>query len=37
MKVVGANVMGAILTKYRTMEAGDDYGYQYNYYQYGKS
>jgi polysaccharide biosynthesis transport protein len=36
LAAVGANVMGVILTKYRTMEAGDDYGYQYNYYQYGK-
>lgn len=36
MKAVGANLMGVILTKYRSMEAGDDYGYQYNYYRYGK-
>lgn len=35
MKAVGANLMGVILTKYRTMEAGDDYGYQYSYYRYG--
>lgn len=34
---VGANVVGAILTKYRAMEAGSDYAYQYQYqyYRYG--
>ncbi|MEO1729304.1 MAG: polysaccharide biosynthesis tyrosine autokinase [Pseudomonadota bacterium] len=32
---VGANVIGAILTKYRALEAGSDYNYQYQYYQYG--
>jgi capsular exopolysaccharide synthesis family protein len=32
---VGANVVGAIFTKYRALEAGSDYAYQYQYYQYG--
>lgn len=32
---VGANVLGAVLTKYRALEAGVDYNYQYQYYQYG--
>ena len=31
----GANVLGLILTKYRALEAGQGYGYQYNYYEYG--
>ncbi len=29
------NVAGAILTKYKALEAGQSYGYQYGYYQYG--
>lgn len=32
---VGANVVGGILTKYRALEAGSDYGYRYDYYSYG--
>ncbi|MGB7369958.1 GumC family protein [Erythrobacter sp.] len=32
---VGATVIGAVLTKYRALEAGVDYNYQYQYYQYG--
>jgi len=35
LRKVGANVVGAILTKYRALEAGSDYNYQYQYYQYG--
>lgn len=35
LKGVGGNVIGAILTKYRALEAGSDYNYQYQYYQYG--
>lgn len=31
----GANPLGVILTKYRALEAGDDYRDQYGYYQYG--
>lgn len=36
LKAVGANLLGVVLTKYQSMQAGDDYGYQYSYYQYGK-
>lgn len=32
----GANVIGVVLTKYRALEAGQAYGYQYEYYQYGR-
>lgn len=35
LRNVGANVIGAVLTKYRALEAGVDYNYQYQYYQYG--
>lgn len=35
LQSVGANVIGGILTKYRSLEAGADYAYQYQYYQYG--
>lgn len=35
LQSVGANVIGGILTKYRALEAGSDYAYQYQYYQYG--
>ncbi|MEP3421311.1 MAG: polysaccharide biosynthesis tyrosine autokinase [Erythrobacter sp.] len=31
----GGNVLGLILTKYRALEAGHSYGYQYSYYEYG--
>lgn len=31
----GGTVIGGILTKYRALEAGDSYGYQYSYYRYG--
>jgi capsular exopolysaccharide synthesis family protein len=33
----GGNVLGLILTKYRALEAGQSYGYQYSYYEYGGS
>ena len=36
LQAVGANVLGGVLTKYRALEAGSDYAYQYRYYQYGK-
>lgn len=36
LSAAGANVIGVILTKYRAVEAGQSYGYQYDYYQYGK-
>lgn len=35
LQSVGARVIGGILTKYRALEAGSDYAYQYQYYQYG--
>lgn len=31
----GGKVIGAILTKYRALDAGQSYDYQYTYYQYG--
>ena len=31
---VNANVIGAVVTKYRALEAGQSYHYQYNYYSY---
>jgi capsular exopolysaccharide synthesis family protein len=31
----GGKTIGAILTKYRALEAGQSYDYQYTYYQYG--
>ncbi|MBV7258270.1 GumC family protein [Erythrobacter crassostreae] len=33
----GGNPVGAILTKYRALEAGQDYNYQYGYYEYESS
>jgi capsular exopolysaccharide synthesis family protein len=36
LRAVGANLLGGVLTKYRALEAGADYSYQYNYYHYGK-
>lgn len=36
LRSVGANILGAVLTKYRALEAGSDYSYQYQYYKYGK-
>ncbi|WP_379923400.1 GumC family protein [Erythrobacter sp. R86502] len=32
----GGNMMGVVLTKYRALEAGQSYGYQYGYYEYGR-
>jgi capsular exopolysaccharide synthesis family protein len=37
LRSVGANLLGGVLTKYRALEAGADYSYQYQYYQYGKN
>ncbi len=31
----GGKTIGAVLTKYRALEAGQSYDYQYSYYQYG--
>ena len=35
LRSAGSNVLGLILTKYRALEAGQSYGYQYSYYEYG--
>lgn len=35
LRAVGANLLGSVLTKYRALEAGGDYAYQYTYYRYG--
>lgn len=35
LRSAGGNVLGLILTKYRALEAGQSYSYQYNYYEYG--
>lgn len=35
LRSVGANIVGAVLTKYRALSAGDDYSYSYDYYRYG--
>ncbi|MEP0189043.1 MAG: polysaccharide biosynthesis tyrosine autokinase [Erythrobacter sp.] len=32
----GGNVFGVILTKYRALQAGQSYDYQYGYYEYGQ-
>jgi capsular exopolysaccharide synthesis family protein len=36
VRSAGGNVLGVILTKYRSLEAGESYDYQYGYYQYGR-
>jgi capsular exopolysaccharide synthesis family protein len=36
VKAAGGNMLGVILTKYKARDAGDSYGYQYSYYQYGR-
>lgn len=36
LRAVGAKMLGGVLTKYRALEAGSDYAYQYQYYEYGK-
>jgi capsular exopolysaccharide synthesis family protein len=35
LNAAGAKVIGAVLTKYRALEAGQSYDYQYSYYSYG--
>lgn len=35
LNAAGANTVGAILTKYNALEAGQSYGYESTYYQYG--
>ena len=36
IRMGNGNVIGTVLTKYRALEAGQSYDYQYGYYQYGK-
>jgi capsular exopolysaccharide synthesis family protein len=36
LQYVGARISGAILSKYRSLEAGEDYDYHYTYYRYGE-
>ena len=36
VRAAGGNILGVILTKYRALEAGESYSYQYGYYEYGK-
>jgi len=36
LRAAGANIPGLILTKYRPQEAGQSYGYEYQYYSYSK-
>ncbi|ANK12035.1 GumC family protein [Erythrobacter neustonensis] len=35
LTVAGGQVIGAVLTKYRALQAGQSYNYQYGYYEYG--
>lgn len=35
VRSAGGNILGVVLTKYRALEAGQSYDYQYGYYQYG--
>jgi polysaccharide biosynthesis transport protein len=37
LKFAGGNMLGVILTKYRALEAGETYSYQYEYYRYESS
>jgi len=34
--LAGGQMIGVVLTKYRALEAGQSYGYQYGYYEYGR-
>jgi capsular exopolysaccharide synthesis family protein len=36
LRLSHGNVIGAVLTKYRALQAGQNYDYQYNYYRYGE-
>lgn len=36
LTVAGGQVIGAVLTKYRALQAGQSYNYQYGYYEYGR-
>lgn len=36
IRAAGGNISGVVITKFRALEAGQSYDYQYAYYQYGK-
>jgi capsular exopolysaccharide synthesis family protein len=36
IQAAGGTVSGGVVTKYKALQAGQDYGYQYSYYRYGK-
>ncbi|OBV11219.1 Exopolysaccharide biosynthesis protein [Erythrobacter dokdonensis DSW-74] len=36
LALAGGKILGVVLTKYRALEAGQAYGYQYGYYEYGR-
>ncbi len=36
LALAGGTMIGIVLTKYRALEAGQSYGYQYGYYEYGR-
>lgn len=36
LNMAGANLLGVVLTKYRALDAGQSYNYQYGYYTYGE-
>ncbi|NVE95730.1 GumC family protein [Altererythrobacter lutimaris] len=36
IRSVGGNILGIVLTKYKAIQAGQSYDYQYRYYQYAK-
>lgn len=37
LQMAGANLIGVVLTKYRALEAGQSYNYQYGYYDYSST
>lgn len=37
LQMAGANVIGVVLTKYRALQAGQSYNYQYGYYNYSST
>ena len=37
LAMAGGNIIGVVLTKYRALEAGQSYNYQYGYYEYGQN
>jgi hypothetical protein len=37
INMAGGKLLGVVLTKYRALQAGQSYDYQYDYYRYGSS